>query len=101
MNENEQYNGQRNMLPGSEMDPSDPRTQVMSLKDWLITWLIFLIPCVNIVMILVWAFSSNGNFNRRNYCRAYLIIIGVLIVLYFIAMMVFGAAILAVFGDLF
>lgn len=48
-------------------------TETMSVGDWMVTILILAIPLVNLVMYLVWAFSSTGNVNRRNFCRASLI----------------------------
>jgi len=67
--------------PGYGVNPHD--TTVMSTKDWLLTLLICVIPCVNIIMLFVWAFSGSGNHNRRNYSRAYLILIAIVIGLYF------------------
>ena len=75
--------------PGYGANPRD--TAVMQTKDWLIMILICMIPCVNIVMLFVWAFSNNGNHNRRNYARAYLIFMGILIGLYILAIVFFGA----------
>ena len=72
-------------------------TSVMSVKDWLITWIIMLIPCVGLIMGIVWAFSNKGNLNRKNYCRAYLIIVAAIVVLYIIAFIIFGAALFAIF----
>ena len=46
--------------------------EVMSVGSWLLTLLVLLIPCVGIVMYFVWAFGV-GNENRRNFCRAGLI----------------------------
>ena len=74
-----------------------PNTAVMSLGDWLITWLVLLIPCVGIIMSFVWAFSSTGNLNRRNYCRAYLIISAAIIVLVFVVSILSSAALIALF----
>lgn len=65
----------------------------MSMGDWLLTILIMtFIPCVGIVLYFVWAFGKNGNINRRNYCRAYLIIMGIGIVLAIIFLIIFGIA---------
>lgn len=65
----------------------------MSMGDWLLTILIMtFIPCVGIILYFVWAFGKNGNINRRNYCRAYLIIMGIGIVLAVIFFIVFGIA---------
>ncbi len=53
------------------------RDSVMSTKDWLITLLILVVPIVNLIMILVWAFSDDTNKNKQNLMKAYLIIFGV------------------------
>ena len=48
----------------------------MTMGEWIVTLIIMAIPCVNIIMCFVWGFGSTGNLNRRNFCRAYLIMIG-------------------------
>jgi len=77
--------------------PTMHDTSVMSTKDWIITYLIMMIPCVGIIMMFVWAFSSTGNLNRRNYSRAVLIILGVVIAIYIVFAILFGAAMFAMF----
>ncbi len=57
---------------------------VMSLGDWIITFIVLAIPLVNIVMLFVWGFSSTTNPNKSNFCKAYLIIFLVMIVLFFL-----------------
>ncbi len=74
-----------NFQPSMDMSP-------LSLGEWLITLVIGSIPCVGVIVYLVWAFSSNGNINRRNFCRASLIVVGALAVLYIILIFVFGIA---------
>ena len=56
-------------------------TSVMSVGQWVVTYLVMMIPCIGLIMTIVWAASSTGNLNRRNYCRAYLILIAVILVL--------------------
>lgn len=56
----------------------------MSLGDWLLVMIAGAIPCVGQILYIVWAFSSSGNINRRNYCRAALILMVVVFVLYLI-----------------
>ncbi|MDZ7756076.1 hypothetical protein [Rhodohalobacter sp.] len=46
---------------------------VMSLKEWVISLIISVIPLVGIVMLLVWAFSDTINPNKKNWSRAMLI----------------------------
>jgi len=93
----EQNFNQQNQPMHNTME-QDPQTAVMTTKQWLITYLIMMIPCVGWIMAIVWAFSSNGNLNRRNYCRAFLILILIVIALYAVLFIVFGAAMFAGLG---
>ena len=67
-------------------------TSPMSMGDWLLTILVSMIPCAGIVLYFVWAFGKTGNINRRNFCRANLIIMAGVFVLYLILVLVFGIA---------
>lgn len=54
----------------------------MTIGEWLLLMLIMVIPCVNIIMLFVWAFSGDPNkVTRANYCKATLIwmLIGVVL----------------------
>lgn len=82
---NQQYN-QNNAGNNQEMDNTP-----MDLKDWVLTLIVLMVPCVGIVMYFVWAFGNKGNINRRNFCRAQLIIFAVLLVIYLIFFALFGA----------
>lgn len=65
---------------------------VVSVKEWLITNLIMMIPLVNIVMMLVWAFSSNTNPNKANYFKAALILFAIVMAIYLVlAVVIFGS----------
>jgi hypothetical protein len=57
-------------------------TSVMTTGDWFVTQLILSIPLVNLIMLFVWGFSSTGNVNRSNFCKATLIWIAIAIGLY-------------------
>ncbi|MCI8885939.1 MAG: hypothetical protein HFG87_08170 [Dorea sp.] len=72
--------------PGQDTSP-------MTMGDWLLTLLAAMIPCVGIVLYFVWAFSKTTNVNRRNYCRAQLIMMGVVLVIYLIFIAMFGTMI--------
>src|SRR5258706_218904 len=69
---------------------------VMTVKDWMITLLISFIPLVGIIMIFVWAFGSGENPNKSNWAKATLIWIGILIVVYIIIAVIFGAVLIAI-----
>ena len=79
--------------------PAEPVAEVMSVKDWLITQLIMLIPCVNFIMMFVWAFGSNQNPNKANYFKAYLIIYAVLAVISTIFGALFGGWIASIIAS--
>ena len=73
---------------------TDPNKAVMNMGEWLITLIVLAIPCVNVIMYFVWAFG-NGNENRKNFCRAGLIVMAVGIVLSLILYAVVGASLAA------
>lgn len=47
---------------------------VVSVKEWLITHIIFVVPVVNIVMALIWAFGRDTNPSKANYSKAILML---------------------------
>jgi hypothetical protein len=53
----------------------------LSVGDFLIMFILLIIPIVNLIMMFVWAFSGNGNLNRRNFARAGLIVVLIEIIL--------------------
>ena len=96
---NYQYQDNLNYNIGNDMGYNqnhyqDMDTSPMSMGDWLLTILAAMIPCAGIVLYFVWAFSSTGNVNRRNFCRAQLIVMAGVFVLYLIMAVVFGVAFL-------
>ena len=69
--------------------------QAMTLKDWLITYLLLLIPIANVALLFVWAFGKDVNQSKKTYFQAQLIILAVVLVLY---ILFFGAIIGAMLG---
>lgn len=47
--------------------------QTQSVGQWMLTLFLTFIPIVNIIMLLVWAFSSNTHPDKANWARALLI----------------------------
>jgi glucan phosphoethanolaminetransferase (alkaline phosphatase superfamily) len=73
-----------------DMTMEERNNKPMTLKDWLIIYLIMLIPIVNIVLIIVWAFKKNVNRSKKTYCQASLIIgviVGIAYILIFMPML--------------
>lgn len=69
--------------------------------DWFITILITNIPLIGLVMLIVWAFDSEGNPNKANWAKAKLIwyLLGWGLVILILMIVGFGA-ISGIFEDL-
>lgn len=65
-------------------------TSVLGIGQWVVTLIMGMIPCVGIILYIVWGFSSAGNENRKNFCKAQLLIIAVLFVLYILVAVILG-----------
>jgi hypothetical protein len=74
--------------------PAEETAPVMSVKDWLITSLIMIIPLVNIVMLFVWAFGEGANPNKANWAKAALLMSVIAVAFYILIFAVVGAAIM-------
>lgn len=73
---------------------------VMSIKDWMITILIAAIPIVGFIMLFVWGFGGGAvNPNKQNWAKATLLWFAIIIGLYIVFFMVFGAAFLSNYKD--
>lgn len=73
----------------------------VGIGEWLVTMLILMIPCVNIVMIFVWAFSSNAKKSKSNYFKASLIMALIAIALWIIVAVIAVAAGVSLSGSFF
>lgn len=71
----------------------------VSMSEWAITFLILMIPCVNIVMMFVWAFSGTEKKSKSNFFKVQLIFAGIMLAIYLLLIVVFGAALFAGFAS--
>ena len=56
-------------------DKQDGNTaEVLSMGDYLLILILLAIPVVNIIACIIWIVGENGNPNRRNFAKAWLII---------------------------
>ncbi|MBP6116263.1 MAG: hypothetical protein KBC57_12375 [Neisseriaceae bacterium] len=65
-----------------------------SVKEWVLTLIILMIPLVNLVMMFVWGFGSGPKW-RANFCKANLLIMAVCLILYLAFIVVFGGMMIA------
>ena len=63
----------------------------VTFADWMGTMLIMFIPCVNIIMMFVWAFGSTTKKSKANYFKATLVWTLIAFVLAIVMGGVFGA----------
>lgn len=73
---------------------------VVTVGEWLITLLIASIPLVNIVMLLIWAFSGNTKLSKANWAKATLIWLLIVLAFYFfvVVLILGGIGILSRYG---
>ncbi len=80
--------------------PSIPEglEEPVSMGEWLISLLLLMIPCANIILMFVWAFSKTEKKSKSNFFKAELIIFGVVFALYFIVIIFAAVAGIAAYS---
>lgn len=66
----------------------------VTVSEWIITLIITIIPIVNVVMYLVWAFGNSAKPSKANWAKASVILFAGIIILYlliFVIVMGIGA----------
>lgn len=66
----------------------------MTLGQWIGTILLSCIPCVNIILLIIWA-AGSGNATRKKWAQAMLIVTAIMMVVGFMVGIIFGAALVA------
>lgn len=84
-NYNQQYNQQQfnPQYQAPMYQPPIEDTTPLSVGQWMLTMLVLGLPCVGLIMGFVWGFGD-GNVNRKNYARAFLIWDAIAVGLYII-----------------
>lgn len=102
-NKNENSSNQAELVDNVNTDYTEQKSteikqdneKVMSVKDWIITLLIYAIPIINLIMLFVWAFSEGENKNKTNWAKATLVWIAItvgLAILTFVMLLALGAS---------
>lgn len=58
---------QPNYMSGVETE------EPVSFGDWMVTLLLSYIPCVNLIVLLIWAFGSTTKKSKSNFAKAKLV----------------------------
>jgi len=72
---------------------------IVSILDWIVTFIIMILPIINIVMLFVWAFGGSVSESKANWAKARLIVwlIGTVVAIFFWS--IFAAAIMSVLSN--
>lgn len=75
----------------------DTNYRPVTVGNWIVTFLLMMIPLVNIVLLFVWGFGSNTPVSKANWAKATLIwiLIGIAIYVFFFLVLGIGAAALS------
>lgn len=69
-----------------------PQQEEVSFGDWMLTILLSAIPCVNLIMLFVWAFSGNTKKSKSNWAKANLVYLLISVVISIIVGVIAGIA---------
>lgn len=71
-------NGYPNSYPnGYQNNGQTELEEPVKISEWVLALVLMMIPCVNIIMMFVWAFSSTEKKSKSNFFKAYLIFFGI------------------------
>ncbi len=65
-----------------QQPPEAYKEEPMTMGEWIVSFLLLMIPCANLVLPFVWAFSKTEKKSKSNFFKAYLIMMAVLVGLY-------------------
>ena len=73
----------------------------VKLGDWLLLQcLLSFIPCVGLILAIVWAFSKTEKQSKVNFCKAYLIVFLAQLAFTFVLILIYGSFFLAAWDAL-
>ena len=103
MDNNNMYNQEpQNMQtqqPYQQVYQNENLEEPVTFGHWMLSLLLMMIPCVNIVMMFVYAFG-NGKKSKSNFFKAYLVWMLISIVLSVIIIAIFGASMAAMMATM-
>lgn len=91
------YDNQGNAYANSGYQGYQPELEEpVKMGDWmLLQCLLTFIPCVGVILAIVWAFSKNEKKSKVNFCKAYLVVFLIQLVLGIVMIAVWGGVLLA------
>lgn len=86
---NPQYSGMPGGYPPPAYQQYKKEEEPVKISEYLlILGLCTFIPCVGIILLFVFAFSKDEKESKRNFCKAYLIVMGIVFALILIYLII-------------
>lgn len=63
------------------MDSQLELEEPVKVSEWILSLVLMILPCVNIIMMFIWAFSNTEKKSKSNFFKAALIMYGIMAVL--------------------
>ena len=100
-NVNHQISGNNNIQDISSLynDEKNSPNSIISVKEWLLTFIILGIPVIGLIMLFVWAFGNDSNETKSNWAKAHLIFILIMFIISITFIVLFGISMFSMMGN--
>ena len=71
---------------------------VMSYKEWALTIFLSSLPIIGFILVLIWAFHSGTNINKKNWAKGALLLMAIYFIVAMLFLFMFGG--LALLGSM-
>ena len=82
-----------------ESNTNKENVPVVSTGEWVASKFLLLIPIVNIIFLLVWAFNKSENKNKSNWAKATLIVYVLRVFIYILIILMFFSFFTSLFNS--
>jgi len=82
-----------------ESNTNKENVPVVSTGEWVASKFLLLIPLVNIIFLLVWAFNKSENKNKSNLAKATLIVYVLRVFIYILIILMFFSFFTSLFNS--
>lgn len=91
---------QANRSP-TQATSSDLRGEVITTKDYVLMMILFAIPIVGLVFMFIWGFGSDIAVNKKNFARAFLIMMAISVGIAILFSVIMGALTAAMMSSIY
>lgn len=96
----EQYQQDDGSLRANQVIDYHGMEEPVSVGEWLLSMVLMVVPCLNIILMFVWAFGKTEKKSKANFFKAQLILVGIVVALYLVILILVavGAVVIAANG---